>query len=65
MQMRKVAMDSAVTAEDQSGTNVFRMFQTVQNFHVNAAAPEAINNFGRHVWMKQRSCNHLRNIQSD
>ena len=51
-------MDRAVAAEDESGRTVFRVFESILNFYLGAAAPKAINYFGRQVWMKQRSCDH-------
>ena len=37
-------MDSSISAEDESSRNAFSVFETVQDFYVNTAASEAINN---------------------
>ena len=53
-----MSVDGSVAAKDKHGRTVFRVFESVLNFYLGAAAPKAINYFGRHVWMKQRSCDH-------
>jgi hypothetical protein len=53
-----MTMDGSITAKDKRGGTVFTMFQIVLNFYLNAAASEAIDCLGRHVWVKQRSCDH-------
>jgi hypothetical protein len=60
-----MAMDSSISAEDQSGRKVFSEFQAVQNFYVNAAASEAIDYPRRHIRVKQGDCDHFRKDQSD
>ena len=58
MELGKVSVDGSVATEDQSSRIVVSVFQIVLDFYLNAAASEAIDYFGRHVWMKQRSGDH-------
>ena len=58
MKLGKVSMDGSVAAEDQSGRIACGIFKIVLNAYLNAAASEAIDYLGRHVWVKQRGCDH-------
>ena len=54
-----MAVDGPIAAEDEGGGKLFSGFKPVQDFYVNAAASEAIDDFSRHVWVKKGSCDHL------
>ncbi len=62
VQLGKMPMDCAVTAEDQGGREVFNSFQAVEDFYLNTAASKAIDYLGRHLWVKQRGCDHEEEI---
>ncbi len=51
-------MDRAITAEDQRRRYSRMILETFLNAYFNAAAFEAIDYLGRHVWVKQRGCDH-------
>jgi hypothetical protein len=59
MKLSKMAMDSSIAAKNKCGRDIRGIEKIILKKYFCATASEAVDDFGRHVRVEQRSCNHL------